>query len=100
MKRHLANIRKEILLEDRRRAQLDALNNILTAQANKNGNIPSENCDLDNRSVHNLNMIESELQELIDFGEGQYIAKRHQVLVQVSRFETASSFLASVFCQQ
>lgn len=80
IKRHLTNIRREIASEEKRRAQLDGLGNILTTQAN----ISTDNCDFDPSSALNLTLIESELQDLIDFGEGQYISKRHQVLVQVS----------------
>jgi hypothetical protein len=42
--------------------------------------------DIDINSTQGIDLIETELQEIIDFGEGQYIEKRHQVLVQVSEY--------------
>jgi hypothetical protein len=88
IKRHLTNIRKEISSEHIRHKQLDALSNILTSQANaKTGSVnnspTTHGCDVDLCSAHNLNLIESELRDLVDFVEGQYIVKRHQLLVQV-----------------
>lgn len=90
MKRHLTNIRKDIATENSRRMKLDALSSILSIQGDPSTDSvtdspPARDCDVDRCSVHNLNFIESELQDLIDFGEGHHIVKRHQLLVQASK---------------
>lgn len=83
IKRHLTNIRKEIAAESSRKAQLVALNDIFTPQEVVDTvTLNSQNADI--YSAHTVNLIESELQQLIDFGEGTYIERRNQVLVQAS----------------
>ena len=90
IKRHLTNIRKEIALESRRKSQLKALNGILTPQEVTETNTQNAYLNIANTG----NSIESELQQLIDFGEGSYIEKTNQVLVQASYIHTFISIYA------
>jgi hypothetical protein len=66
---HLANIRKEIIMEEKRKIKLDELKRIIG--------------DSVDQSVEDTARIESELENIIDFSEGQYISRPNQLLVQV-----------------
>ena len=80
IKQNISNIRNEIISEHQRRTQLDVIYNVLAS-----GNLSAVGSDLGCRITQDLHSIESKLQEMTDFGEGQYIHKRNQVLIQVSK---------------
>lgn len=79
IKCHLANIRQEIASEDKKMTQLEVFDSILSDAEDTS----TPNDDSHNYIRQNMPLMESELRELIDYAEGQYIDKRHQVLVQV-----------------
>lgn len=81
IKCHLANIRQEIASEDRKRTQLGVFDSILSDAENTSTSNNGSHHYLSSRQQ--ISLVESELRELIDYAEGQYIDRRHQVLVQV-----------------
>eukprot|EP00804_Cyclotella_cryptica_P020229 CCRYP_010930-RC/>CCRYP_010930-RC protein AED:0.04 eAED:0.04 QI:95/1/1/1/0.91/0.91/24/65/5640 len=85
IQRHIINVRKEIATEERRRKRLDDLGKVLTTISTSDVNQQDEPImsNFDSTEAINLESIESELEDIVDYGEGQYITKRHQVLVQV-----------------
>lgn len=90
IQRHIINVKKEIAKEEKRKKKLDDLKRIFDTTKATNAN-PSEESttgtfDISLKDTINLDSIESELQD-VDYGEGQYISKRHQVLVQVRRLD-------------
>lgn len=101
IQRHIINVRKEIAIEEKRRKKLDDLKRILATNIAANVNESAEpNFDMGLKDAINLDSIESELQDIVDYGEGQYISKRHQVLVQVRRLDKAYglSLYSTVTC--
>jgi hypothetical protein len=88
IQRHIMNVKKEIAIEEKRKKKLDDLKRIFAtnkaANANQSEEPMTDNFDFGFKDTINLDLIESELQD-VDYGEGQFISKRHQVLVQVGR---------------